>query len=222
MEGQAAFPLLELFRLGGPVMWPLTLFSVATVAIGIDRALFVLRRDLRLDDLADRVSALVEAGDFAEAAAYLAPLAGRRPGARVLLALLEASAELDGRRFSERRVEKAAETEAAVQVGSLEGGLGFLVALGSVAPLTGFLGTVTGMIGAFRAMAEAAEVSAQVVAGGIYEALITTVYGLAVAIAAMILHAVFSNVADRFAADLERVCSGLVARIADARQAAPA
>ena len=57
--------------------------------------------------------------------------------------------------------------------------------------------------------------NAQVVAGGIYEALITTVYGLIVAIFAMVFHTVFSHVVDKFAARVEKTCSDLMAELAE-------
>jgi biopolymer transport protein ExbB/TolQ len=117
--------------------------------------------------------------------------------------------------FSERYVERAAETEAMTCINSLESGFNFLVALGSLSPLTGFLGTVTGMISAFRSIAEATEVNAQIVAGGIYEALITTVYGLVVAIFAMVFHSVLSHIVDNFAANVEKTCSDLIAEITE-------
>jgi biopolymer transport protein ExbB len=88
--------------------------------------------------------------------------------------------------------------------------MNILTALGSLSPLTGFLGTVTGMIGAFRSIAEATEVNAQIVAGGIYEALITTVFGLIVAIIAMISHSVYTHFIDKFVADIEKNCSMLI------------
>jgi len=148
-------------------------------------------------------------------------------GARILLALvnrarhlgvashLEVASTMQGRVFSERQIERAVETEAVTCVNSLENGLNFLTALGSLSPLTGFLGTVAGMIGAFRSIAEATEVNAQIVANGIYEALITTVAGLIIAIVAMIFHSIFSHYADKFTADIEKTCSDLIAEIAD-------
>jgi biopolymer transport protein ExbB len=118
----------------------------------------------------------------------------------------------------EHRMEKAAETEAASCINSLENGFNFLTALGSLSPLTGFLGTVSGMIGAFKSIAEATEVNAQIVANGIYEALITTVFGLIIAIIAMVAHSIFSHIVDRFAADTERYCSELISDILDSHE----
>ena len=209
----ASFSLLELFKLGGIVMWPLLVFSITAVAITIERAVYFAYHNLRVDDLAAEVSAYIKQNDYQGAIDYLSGLTQRRMGARILLALINNSKS--GTNFSERHAERSAETEAANCINSLENGFNFLTALGSLSPLTGFLGTVTGMIGAFRAIAEATEVNAQIVAGGIYEALITTVFGLIVAIIAMISHSVFSHIVDRFAAKIEGVCSELLIRIAE-------
>jgi biopolymer transport protein ExbB len=70
------------------------------------------------------------------------------------------------------------------------------------------------MIGAFKSIAEATEVNAQIVANGIYEALITTVFGLIIAIIAMIAHSVFSHIVDKFSANAEHTCSILIAEFA--------
>ena len=208
----SSFSVLELFNLGGPFMWPLLFFSVATIAISIERIVYLIYHNLRVDDLAKKVSDFVKDGDYNAAAEYLEPKTKRRMGARVLLSLIKNSGE--GINFSEHRAEKAVETEAMNCINSLENGFNFLTALGSLSPLTGFLGTVSGMIGAFRSIAEATEVNAQIVANGIYEALITTVFGLVIAIIAMVSHSILSHIVDKFGARIEGICSNLIAQIA--------
>lgn len=194
-------------------MWPLLLFSVAAVAITIERAVYFIFHNLRIDDLETTVTGFIKQKDFQGAIEYLSGLTKRRMGARIFLALISNSKS--GKDFSADNAERAAETEGANCINSLENTFNFLTALGSLSPLTGFLGTVTGMIAAFRAIAEAAEVNAQIVAGGIYEALITTVFGLIVAIIAMISHSVFSHIVDRFTAKIEIACSKLIILIAE-------
>jgi biopolymer transport protein ExbB len=193
--------------MGGVFMWPLLFFSVATTAIALERAIYIFYHNLRMEDLEEKTVEYIHARDMAGAKAYLAGLTKRRMGARVLLALVNRSG------LSEHRIEKAVETEALTCINSLENGFNFLTALGSLSPLTGFLGTVSGMIGAFKAIAEATEVNAQIVASGIYEALITTVFGLIIAIIAMIAHSLFSHVVDIFAADVEKSCSNLITEL---------
>jgi len=208
----ASFSLLELFKLGGVFMWPLLVFSIATVAISLERGIYLFYNNLHIDDIAASTTEYIEKRDYSGACEYLSGLTEKRMGARILLALLENSKP--GKTFSEHRAERAAETEAMNCINSLENGFNFLTALGSLSPLTGFLGTVSGMIGAFRSIAEATEVNAQIVANGIYEALITTVFGLVIAIIAMIAHSIFSHIVDKFAARVEGVCSNVIARLA--------
>jgi biopolymer transport protein ExbB len=202
-----AFSMLELFEMGGIFMWPLLFFSAATIAIVLERVFYLACHNLRLDDLGKLVLGYIRTGKIAEARGYLEPLTRRRIGARILLALVSR------RGLSEARLEKAVEAEAQSCVNSLENGLNFLTALGSLSPLTGFLGTVSGMIGAFRSIAEAVDVNAQIVANGIYEALITTVFGLVIAIVAMAAHSLLSHVVDKFAAEVEKTCSDLISEM---------
>jgi biopolymer transport protein ExbB len=199
-----SFSLLELFRMGGGFMWPLLFFSVAVIAISLERAIYLGYHNLRMDDLAQVLLGYIREGRLNDGKEYLAPLVKRRMGARILLTLIERS------NLGEHRMERAVETQAISCINSLESGFNFLTALGSLSPLTGFLGTVSGMIGAFRSIAEATEVNAQIVANGIYEALITTVFGLIIAIIAMIFHSIFSHIVEKFSADVEQTCSELI------------
>jgi biopolymer transport protein ExbB len=214
MDTTTSFSLLELFKMGGVFMWPLLLFSIATIAISLERAVYIFYHNLRMDDLKERVEVYIKTGDIPGARRYLSTLSKRRLGARILLTLVSRADAGAGKQLSEQRLEKAVESEALSCINSLENGFNFLTALGSLSPLTGFLGTVSGMIGAFRSIAEATEVNAQIVANGIYEALITTVFGLIIAILAMIPHSLFSHIVDRFAADVEKSCSDLITELA--------
>jgi len=207
----STFSVLELFKLGGAIMWPLLLFSIAVIAISIERVVFIFYHDLKVDDLALKVSDCIKSKDYSGACDYLSGLTERRMGARILLTLLKQVTP--GQPFVVHRAERAVETEAKNCLNSLENGFNFLTALGSLSPLTGFLGTVSGMIGAFKSIAEATEVNAQIVANGIYEALITTVFGLIIAIIAMVAHSILSHIVDKFAARVEGVCSDLIAQL---------
>jgi biopolymer transport protein ExbB len=209
--GNSTFSVLELFNLGGVIMWPLLFFSIAVIAISIERVVFIFYHDLKVDDLFDKVSDHIKSNDYSGACEYLSGLTGRRMGARILLTLLKQITP--GQPFLVHRAERATETEAKNCINALENGFNFLTALGSLSPLTGFLGTVSGMIGAFKSIAEATEVNAQIVANGIYEALITTVFGLIIAIIAMVAHSILSHIVDKFAARVEGVCSDLIAQL---------
>jgi len=210
MEDQ--WSLMQFLDMGGPFMWPLIVFSVATVALILERLIYQIFHNLNVDKLKRDLLPIAETGDIEQARQYLKDLKGRNPGALIL-------EELFNRwHLGENRMEKAVEAEAQERVRRLENGFNFLTALASIAPLTGFLGTVSGMIGAFKSIANATEVNAQLVANGIYEALITTVFGLIIAIIALVGYNLLAHRVDNFAADITKTVSDLNAALLDSRK----
>jgi biopolymer transport protein ExbB len=107
-------------------------------------------------------------------------------------------------------VAKAIETSGAIEMSFLERGLITLSTVSTVAPLLGFLGTVSGMISAFAAIAAAEQVSAKLVASGIEEALITTLAGLVIAIPVSAAYNYFVSQIDRFITEMEEASAELV------------
>ena len=199
--------LLGLFRLGGWAMWPLLLFSVATLTLIIERSIFLIVHRFDVATVATLVRSTLNEGGLSSAIAQCRDRGARSLAAPVFTAALEAAP------MGEHRVERALETVGAERVHKIERGFDLLVALGSIAPITGFLGTVSGMIAAFSSIATAADVNAQLVAGGIFEALITTAYGLAIALIAITGYNLFAHLADRFAAELEEEGNELVGNL---------
>jgi biopolymer transport protein ExbB len=112
-------------------------------------------------------------------------------------------------------VEKAIHTAGSIEMAFLERGLLALATISNVAPLLGFLGTVTGMIRAFAAIAAANQVSVGLVAKGIEEALITTAAGLIIALPVSAFYAYFVLAIDRFVLEMESSSSELVDELMD-------
>jgi biopolymer transport protein ExbB len=199
-----AFSLFELFKMGGAFMWPLLVFSIAACAIALERFVYLLSRDLKIDRVSVKIVDCCERGAFSEAVETLRTIKKRAPFAAIVLKAI------NKKDLSERNLEKVLENEAGALISQFETGFNYLTAIGSLAPLTGFLGTVSGMIGAFRSIAEATEVNAQIVANGIYEALITTVFGLIIAIVAMVSHSLLSHIVDNFSLKLEKTLTDVI------------
>ncbi|MFH1843901.1 MAG: MotA/TolQ/ExbB proton channel family protein [bacterium] len=107
-------------------------------------------------------------------------------------------------------VEKAISTAGTIEMAFLERGLIWIGSVTTVAPLIGFLGTVSGMINAFEAIAASEQVNAKLVASGISEALITTATGLMVAIPASIGYNYFVAAIDRFVIEMEETSAELI------------
>jgi len=196
--------IFQYFILGGIFMWPLLIFSVATLVIIIERGIYIFLHNLKTDDIERNVIERINNNDIGGAIEFCSSFSNRKPAAKIIREGLKKAGH------GEHRIEKAIETEAQERIKSLETGFNFLTTLASISPLTGFLGTVSGMISAFRSIAQASEVNAQLVANGIYEALITTVYGLMIAIIAISFYNIFSHIIDRFTANVEKIGSDIV------------
>jgi biopolymer transport protein ExbB len=108
------------------------------------------------------------------------------------------------------QVEKAIATAGTIEMSFLERGLIWVSSVTTIAPLMGFLGTVSGMINAFEAIAASEQVNAKLVASGISEALITTATGLIIAIPATIGYNYFVSTIDRFVIEMEETSAELI------------
>lgn len=100
-------------------------------------------------------------------------------------------------------IEKAMESVALHEISKLERGLWILATVANIAPLFGFLGTVTGMIKSFAVLAEVGLGNPKAVAAGISEALITTAYGLFIALPVQTAYNYFTSRITSFALDME-------------------
>ena len=206
---ESKWSLIELFNLGGPFMWVLLVFSIATLTIIIERCIYIGWHDCKVTPLSNKVKQCLREGKKEEAEKMLSELSHKKTAATILYALLTNS------KFGEARMEYAAECEAQERIRRMENGFNYLTALSSIAPLTGFLGTVSGMIGAFKSIAAATDVNAQLVANGIYEALITTVFGLIIAIAALVAYNLLVQRVDTFAAETSKCINDLIPELLD-------
>ncbi len=107
-------------------------------------------------------------------------------------------------------VEKSVVTYGSVQMGQLESGLTWIALFIALAPMLGFMGTVIGMIGAFDAIEAAGDISPSLVAGGIKVALITTVFGLIVAIILQVFYNYLVSKIDKLVNTMEDASISLI------------
>lgn len=208
MEPSLAPQIFELVARGGWVMGVLLLLSLAGASIvGVKLIQFTRLRIWSRAWLEDLFS-LLRTGDSARALG----LAQETPGpiARVLvIALTEREREDLAANAVREEVQRAGDSEMA----SLESNLRGLEVIGSLAPLLGLLGTVLGMIRAFMRLEEAgARVDPGLLSGGIWEALLTTAVGIAVAVPAMAALAWLESQVDR----VRRRMSDAVTRVLNA------
>ncbi len=177
--------LTALLELGGPVVVLLLLMSIVGLVIALVKlwqfhALRIGRSGFRF------VEGAIDGLRAGRTETVQEQLAGERnPTARVLEAALDARLR---RGLSPELVREEATRVASSYLDGLRGSLRGLEVIGALAPLLGLLGTVLGMIEAFRQLeAAGSQVDPSLLSGGIWEALMTTAVGLAVAIPAVVL-----------------------------------
>jgi biopolymer transport protein ExbB len=202
--------MAELLTRGGPVVWVLVAYSAVGLAIVLERMLLFLRQRGLPRPLRERLPRLLE-----QPAELVAGDTGQGPESRIVEALVVADAQgVDDLRSVGNRVRGQ-------ELQRMEFGLRTLGILGNTAPLLGLLGTITGMIKAFMVIEQAGgKVDAQALAGGIWEAMITTGVGLAVAIPLLILLHFLEGAVERRNQSMERVIALLLERRCEASPAA--
>lgn len=179
---------------GDTLMWVLFALSLTAAYLVFEHVMTLRPKELMPPGLADEVRRLLSEGKTAEAE----QLCLDQPSF-LSFVLLHGLAELDG---GWPAVEKALEDATAEQSARLFRRIEYLSVIGNIAPMVGLLGTVTGMIGAFQTVASTGGAAgAGDLARGIYEALVTTVGGLVIAIPSLGAFAVFRNRVDQLVAE---------------------
>jgi biopolymer transport protein ExbB len=186
----------ELFRAGGPFMWPLLFCSIVAVAIVAERAWTL--RDSRVipADLLDKVWQIVESRQINDR--VLAVLELNSPMGRLLAVGLRHHNR--PRYVLRERMEDAGRHV----VHELERFLNMLGTIAGIAPLLGLLGTVTGIIKSFNAISAGGMGDPRLLSTGISEALVCTAAGLCVAIPALIGYRLLRGRVDRLVVQMEK------------------
>ncbi len=175
---QEGINILELAMKGGWIMIVLAILSIWGAYIFFER-LAVLRKAMNRNPLLlDRIHDNLMENDPKSAISYCEKI--NTPMSRIL-----AKGAKDYR-LDTASVRQALDNNAGLEIAQLEKGLPILSTIAAVAPMLGFLGTVTGMVQAFWQMANAGNnIDVSLLSGGIYEAMVTTVGGLIVGIIAI-------------------------------------
>jgi len=176
------------FKAGGLVMYPLALVALAALFLAFERAFVLWKRGHVSKTFANKLQALVSSNNISEAK-ILCKKQNTSLG-RILGTIVENC------EYGKERTQKVLQEILLIEQSKLEKRMGFLAALGTIAPLLGLLGTVTGMIMLFQVITQAGTNDARILAGGISEALITTETGLIIAIPIMLFHGKLSETLD--------------------------
>lgn len=189
--------LLSLLLKGGVVMIPIGLCSVAAVAISIERFISLRRDKVNPPTFMDGLKVLFsgQVADARQAVAYCDQQ--QCPMGEIV------KAGVRRLRQGPDAVEKAVEDAGSREVYKMKRSLRWLLAIGTIAPLLGLLGTVYGLIRAFQAAHKTGVGKAADLAKGIYEAMVTTATGLTLAIPVLIVYQILAGHIDTLVDDID-------------------
>jgi len=199
--------LVERIKQGGPIVWPILAIGVFAILIVIERTLFLARVHGNTDLIMGKVNEHASEGRWTECETIVSTGQGQ-PCCNVL------RCGLDARKEDRETLESILQEGILKEVPRLERYLPVLNILAAIAPLLGLLGTVTGMISTFHVITLYGTGDPRMMAGGISEALVTTMLGLAVAIPIMLAHTFLSRRVDHVIGDMEEKAVALTNIIA--------
>ncbi len=198
--------LWQIFLAGGPVMWPILLCSIIALALIIERLWYLHKIDIDsqefLSNILDKIKRhqIKEALQVCDSTEY--------PISHILKAGI---LKYDRPRS---QIKEAIEDASLYEIPKLEKNLSLLATIAHVSPLLGLLGTVTGMVVSFQTIqaksATSYPVSPSDLAGGIWQALLTTVAGLVVAIPAFVAYNYLANRINNIILEIEKASTELV------------
>ena len=182
----------EHFKEGGWGMWPITLWGVFVIAISIERAMYLFKSSINKDAFLANIQKCILAGDVGRAIKLCST--AQAPLARIVKAGLMKVNRPDA------EVQAAMDESALRELPKIEHRTSYLALLSNLAMLSGLLGTITGLIAAFGAVGGRGDGpaidparKAELLAGGISEAMNCTAYGLMVAILGLIAFALLNG-----------------------------
>jgi len=217
LQGQVAFDLRSMWNQSGAaakgVIICLGIMSAWSIGIFIDRVMAFAAAKKQSREFAPLVAGCLKEGKIDEAIS-VAEQNKKSHLAKVVVAGLQEfqahqmSAEIPGEAIEASK--RALERAVAITAAELKRGISSLATIGSTAPFVGLFGTVVGIINAFQGMSTEKTTGLTAVAGGISEALITTAFGLAVAVPAVWFYNYFNTKMEAFNVEMNNSSSELI------------
>lgn len=196
----------EWFIKGGIVMWPLLICSVVGLAIILERVWALQRKRIISATVADAIVKQTPSADWTEKLRRLCEgdhsVLGQLAGATLAHATMHKAENVEAVQAMARQI-----------VSRMQRGLTTLSLIVEISPLLGLLGTVIGMVRLFTDVAERGLGEPGAISQGIFEALITTVTGLAIAIPALVAYMYLHRRIETLVLELERHTNELLARL---------
>ena len=207
--------VLELAMKGGWIMIVLVVLSLIGMYIFFERYSVLRKAGSKNPLLLERLNDNIRENDFKSAIRYCNRL--NTPISRIL------AKGVRDCKFDTASIRQVLENNAGLEIAALEKGLPVLSTISAVAPMIGFLGTVTGMVQAFWNMSQAGDsIEVSALSSGIYEAMVTTVGGLVVGIIAIFAHNYLVSKVDKVQNAMEADIISFLEIVQESKDDAPA
>jgi len=194
--------MVELFKSGGPFMWPILGLFAFGLCICFERIYTLTKSSIATKRFVPKMNEALKQDGVPAAIDICENTPG--PVSEIF------HAGLSRAKFGVSAVEKAIENAGTVEMAFLERGMIWLSTVIVIAPMLGFAGTVAGMVKAFQDIEAANNISPAVVAGGISEALLTTLFGLIVGMICQFFYNIFTSRVDGIVIDMEESSINLI------------
>jgi len=209
--------LQQIFEQGGPLMWAILAASIIGVGVFLERMWSLQRTKVLPRAFVDRIRAKVAKGKTNEALILC-----EENGSSIAM-LMAAALRAHAQGKSRADIKEAVEEVGSREVAGMDRNVEIVGTVASVSPLLGLLGTVVGMITVFQGFVKAYQagvVGPDSFATGIWQALITTAYGLSVAIPMLLLYKFLQGRNDRLVVEMEEDAMGIVELLEDNKRSA--
>ncbi len=187
--------MVRYFLEGGAFMWPILILFIIGFAFVIERFWTLTRASVNTRKFLSKIKMALDEGGVSAALEECEKTAG--PVASIFHAGLSRTSK------GIEHVEKAITNAGSLEMAFLERGMVVLSTVIVLAPMLGFTGTVYGMVKAFDDIKKLNDISPSIVAGGISMALLTTLFGLIVAMFIQVLNNYFTSRIDKLIIDME-------------------
>ena len=187
--------MVDFFVQGGGFMWPILIALLFGLAIIGERAYSLINSSSNTDQFFDDVKTIYDDSGKEQAIEFCENTPG--PVASIFYAGLSKMEK------TKEEIEKAVQNAGGLEMAFLEKNMIWINSVITIAPMLGFTGTVVGMIKAFEDIKMANDISPAVVAGGISQALLTTAFGLIVAMIMQVAQNFFVSMIDKLILDME-------------------
>jgi len=192
----------ELLMKGGFIMIPIILLSIFSIYLFIERFIYIRKSAAINEDLVYNVLVSISNNKPDEALTHV------RNDNTSIGRILESGLSQPGK--SPKDVENYMEATANIEISEMERNTGYLGIIAGIAPMLGFIGTISGVIKIFYNISLADNISIGIIAGGLYQKMICSGTGLIVGVIAYSCYHYLQMMIDRYSIDMQRQVNGIV------------